>query len=84
MIEKLETQINQLQTGNVSAIMDIAPSETLKKTENELRQVKEDCDKLEKALETVQNERDHLKYELNRRAMKGDYDPTDTKVIHFK
>ncbi|QQP57051.1 Mitotic spindle assembly checkpoint protein MAD1like [Caligus rogercresseyi] len=39
---------------------------------------------LKKDLEAALHERDHLRYELDNRAIKGDYNPHNTKVIQFK
>merc|ERR1719384_1920400 len=39
---------------------------------------------LENRSNTVMAEKENLELELERRAIQGDYNPTDTKVLHFR
>merc|ERR1719384_2433970 len=47
-------------------------------------QMKSTMVELESRLNTVMTEKENLELELERRAIQGDYDPTDTKVLHFR
>ena len=51
---------------------------------SEVGKLKTDLNLLQEKLRKVENDRDELRYEMDRRAMRGDYNPTDTKVIHFR
>lgn len=75
MIEKLEKHISQLKAGEKVDI-DEGSHEKLSATLSQ-------CKRLEEALEEMQKERDKLRIELEQRAIK-DYNPSDTKVLHFK
>ena len=50
----------------------------------EVSKLRSDLKSLQDRLTKTENEREDLRYELDRRAMKGDYNPLDTKVLHFK
>ena len=50
----------------------------------EVSKLRSDLKSLQDRLTKAENEREDLRYELDRRAMKGDYNPLDTKVLHFK
>lgn len=57
--------------------------ETRKVQDEKARLAKEVAD-LRSQLDKVYEEKEDLKYELDRRAIRGDYNPTDTKVLHFR
>jgi len=50
----------------------------------EIAKLQTQIKEMENRLNEVINEKENLQYELERRAMKGDYNPSDTKVLHFK
>ena len=50
----------------------------------EVSKMRSDLKSLQDRLTKAENDREDLRYELDRRAMKGDYNPLDTKVLHFK
>ena len=51
---------------------------------SEIAKLKSDLKSLQEKLAKTENERDEIRYEMDRRAMRGDYNPTNTKVIHFR
>ena len=53
-------------------------------SEEEISQMKSKMAELESRLTTVMTEKENLELELERRAIQGDYNPTDTKVLHFR
>jgi len=50
----------------------------------EVSKLRSDLKSLVERLKKAENERDDIKFELERRAIRGDYNPTDTKVLHFR
>ena len=72
VIEGLESQLKTLATGQNVA----AASKELEEAQARAREAGE-------ALAAAQATIESLQAELQRRAMKGDFDPTDTKVIQF-
>jgi len=55
-----------------------------KKAHDEKTRLSHEVSQLKQLLDRAREEKEDLKYELERRAIKGDYDPTDTKVLHFR
>ena len=72
VIEGLESQLKTLATGQNVA----AATKELEEAQARAREAGE-------ALAAAQGTIESLQAELQRRAMKGDFDPTDTKVIQF-
>jgi hypothetical protein len=64
--------------------MGTASRETWSADSAEVAKLRSDLKSLHERLVKAENEREDLRYELDRRAMRGDYNPTDTKVLHFK
>eukprot|EP00095_Tigriopus_kingsejongensis_P000786 maker-scaffold67_size430214-snap-gene-3.28 protein:Tk00786 transcript:maker-scaffold67_size430214-snap-gene-3.28-mRNA-1 annotation:"mitotic spindle assembly checkpoint protein mad1" len=50
----------------------------------EVTRLSQELEAIRHELQTVRTEKDDLDLELERRAIKGDYNPTETRVLHFK
>ncbi|CAB4069805.1 MAD1 [Lepeophtheirus salmonis] len=74
MVTKLEEQLD-----NTEGTVSIDSNSEMQKSEYEGKILA-----LKKELDSATNERDHLRYELDNRAIKGDYNPHNTRVIQFK
>ena len=79
-------KINALEKNNseYKAMVDLLMEEskegsTTKSVENNTEIIE-----LRKNLQSLQEKNEKLEMELERRAIKGDFNPTDTKVLHFK
>ena len=55
-----------------------------KKHQDEKAKLTKEVEELQNELDKVYEEKEDLKYELERRAIKGDYNPEETKVLHFR
>ena len=85
IIENLEKELANAQGADHEALMAGTSSEKTKTvSEEELLKVKAAMSELENRLNTVMTEKENLELELERRAIQGDYNPGDTKVLHFK
>ena len=82
IIEDLEQQLLAAKSGNGGGASSHETSSLF--GSSEVGKLKTDLNLLQEKLRKVENERDELRYEMDRRAMRGDYNPTDTKVIHFR
>jgi hypothetical protein len=82
IIEDLEQQLLAAKSGNGSGASGYDNSTSF--GSSEVGKLKTDLNLLQEKLRKVENERDELRYEMDRRAMRGDYNPSDTKVIHFR
>ena len=80
VIEELESQLLALNGGSLPSRERV---ETVDSSV-ELAKLRSDLVSVQDKLKKVENERDHLQYEMDIRAMRGDYNPTNTKVIHFR
>ena len=74
IIEGLEKQLSAFTTGEATT-----PAST-----KELEEARAKVKELTAAVAEATEARERLQAELDRRAMRGDYDPTDTKVIQFR
>ena len=85
IIEDLEKQLANAQGVNHEELMSGTSSEKAKTvSDEEISQMKSKMAELESRLTTVMTEKENLELELERRAIQGDYNPTDTKVLHFR
>jgi len=85
IIENLEKELANAQGADHEALMAGASSEKSKTvSDEELSKMKTAMSELENRLQIVMAEKESLELELERRAIQGDYNPTDTKVLHFK
>ena len=78
MVDRLEGMLSEAPASKQAAAMDTA------ETSGELRRLQVDVEKLGNELRKVREEKADLEYEMERRSMRGDYDPRETKVLHFK
>ena len=79
VIEELESQLLALNGGSLPSRERVETVDS-----SELAKLRSDLVSVQDKLKKVENERDHLQYEMDIRAMRGDYNPTNTKVIHFR
>ena len=85
IIEDLEKQLANAQGVDHEQLMAGKTSEKEKTvSEEEMMKLKASMSELENQLNTVMAEKENLELELERRAIQGDYNPTDTKVLHFR
>ena len=90
MVEGLENQLAKLQGvshENITPETNKASENNLKtqgNSEEEKTKMKMELEAMENRLSAVLAEKENLQYELERRAIQGDYNPLDTKVLHFK
>lgn len=82
IIEDLEQQLLAAKSGYGSGASGHDNSTLF--GSSEVGKLKADLNLLQEKVRKVENERDELRYEMDRRAMRGDYNPSDTKVIHFR
>merc|ERR1719376_1024887 len=59
-------------------------NEAVADLQNRNLELSHDVADLKTRLEKAVREREELEIQLERRAIRGDYDPTDTKVLHFR
>ena len=78
MVDRLEGMLSEAPASKQAAAMDTA------ETSGELRRLQVDVEKLGNELSKVREEKADLEYEMERRSIRGDYDPRETKVLHFK
>lgn len=82
MIEKLETLLAQARSGSDSPNNDDDDDNNAELRE-EMARLTQEMDTLTKDLETVRREKDDLELELEKRAIRGDYNPAQAQVLHF-
>ena len=90
MVEGLENQLAKSQGISHEGIVPSsnAEKENITKAQQlwdeERHKIRSDLETMEKRLNAVLTEKENLEHELERRAIQGDYNPTDTKVLHFR
>ena len=86
-IEALETELAKalgVEAIHADQFLQSRSVVETKKAHDEKAKLAEQVAHLKSQLDKVYEEKEDLKYELDRRAIKGDYNPTDTKVLHFR
>ena len=89
-IESLENQLAKYQGVSHEAVLlesDIqkgSPVQSKQISEDESAKIRSELEIMETRLNTALAQKEALELELERRAIQGDYNPTDTKVLHFR
>ena len=50
----------------------------------EIRKLKSELEAVRKTYHKMEESRDAIKDEMDRRALRGDYNPDETRVLHFR
>lgn len=79
MIDKLESQIESSLRTTASGRETESSS-----TAEEVTKLKVSLDRMNKAYEEMEEKRDALQAEMDRRALRGDYNPNETRILHFR
>lgn len=74
VIEDLEKQLEAAKSGGVG----IAASEV------EVIRLNGEVSELKAKLERTEEQMEEMKMEKERRALRGEFDPTTTRILHFK
>ena len=89
-IESLENQLAKYQGVSHEAVLlesDVqkgSPVQSKQISEDESAKIRSELEIMETRLNTALAQKEALELELERRAIQGDYNPTDTKVLHFR
>ena len=89
-IESLENQLAKYQGVSHEAVLlesDVqkgSPVQSKQISEEESAKIRSELEKMENQLNTALAQKEALELELECRAIQGDYNPTDTKVLHFR
>ena len=89
-IESLENQLAKYQGVSHEAVVlesDVqkgSPVQSKHISEDESAKIRSELENMETRLNTALAQKEALELELERRAIQGDYNPTDTKVLHFR
>ena len=83
MIDKMEIQMEALRASAVSGGEAESGGSNPAYAE-EIRKLKSELDVLKKAYEQMEESRDAMKDEMDRRALRGDYNPEETRVLHYR
>ena len=89
-IESLENQLAKYQGVSHEAVVlesDVqkgSPVQSKQISEDESAKIRSELENMETRLNTALAQKEALELELERRAIQGDYNPTDTKVLHFR
>ncbi|XP_047003539.1 mitotic spindle assembly checkpoint protein MAD1 [Schistocerca americana] len=73
LVERLEAEVANFQDGGGGGQLSV-----------KLQKLESECESLKKEKEALQKRRDELEIELEYRALKGDFNPMTTKVLHLR
>lgn len=67
-----------------SDVQKVSTVQSKQISEDESAKIRSELEIMETRLNTALSQKEALELELERRAIQGDYNPTDTKVLHFR